>query len=58
MISKVYKVMQIDGDYARLQDVKDVDAEWKLVARALLPADIYEGCTLKYEMLEYEIVEA
>lgn len=50
--------MQIDGDYARLQDVTDIDAEWKLVARALLPADIYEGCTLKYEMLEYEIVEA
>lgn len=49
--------MQIDGDYARLQDVTDTTSEWKLVARALLPADIYEGCTLKYEMLEYEIVQ-
>lgn len=57
MISKIYKVMQIDGDYARLQDVTDTTSEWKLVARALLPADIYEGCTLKYEMLEYEIVQ-
>lgn len=56
MISKVYKVMQIDGDYARLQDVNDEGAEWKLVARALLPAEIYEGCMLKYEMLEYEMM--
>ena len=56
MISKVYKVMQIDGDYAQLQDVNDARAEWKLVARALLPAEIYEGCMLKYEMLEYEMM--
>lgn len=56
MISKVYRVMQIDGDYARLQDVNDEDAEWKLVARALLPAEIFEGCMLKYEMLEYQMM--
>lgn len=56
MISKVYKVMQIDGDYAQLQDVKEEGAEWKLVASALLPADIYEGCMLKYELLEYELM--
>ena len=48
MISKVYKVMQIDGDYAQLQDVNDESAEWKLVARALLPAEIYEGCMISY----------
>lgn len=56
MISKVYKVMQIDGDYAHLSDVEQPDAELKLVARALLPAEIYEGCLLKYEMLEYEML--
>ena len=55
MISKVYKVMQIDGDYARLLDIEDEQSEWKLVARALLPPEIYEGCLLKYEMLEYKM---
>lgn len=57
MIRRVYKVMQIDGDYAHLLDIEAEDTEYKLVARALLPADLYEGCLLKYEMLEYEIVK-
>ncbi len=56
MISKIYRVMQIDGDYAHLSDTKAPESELKLVARALLPADIFEGCLLKYEMLEYEIL--
>lgn len=56
MISRVYRVMQIDGDYAHLLDVEAEDSELKLVARALLPADIYEGCLLKYEFLEYQII--
>lgn len=56
MISRVYKVMQIDGDYAHLLDIEE-NTEYKLVARALLPADIYEGCLLKYEMLEYEMIK-
>ena len=56
MISRIYRVMQIDGDYAHLLDVEAEDSELKLVARALLPADIYEGCLLKYEFLEYEII--
>ena len=50
MISRVYRVMQIDGDYAHLLDTEAPDSELKLVARALLPADIFEGCLLKYEM--------
>ena len=29
----------------------------KLVARALLPAGIYDGCKLKYEMFQYELME-
>ena len=56
MISKVYRVMQSDGDYAHLLDLEAEDGELKLVARALLPADIYEGCLLKYEFLEYEMI--
>ena len=51
-----YKVIQIDGDYANLVKAGDEAAESKVVARALLPADIYEGCTLKYEMLQYTLV--
>ena len=56
MISRVYRVMQIDGDYAQLLDVEAEGGELKLVARALLPADIYEGCLLKYEFLQYEMI--
>ena len=52
-----YEVASINGDYAYLkrtdEDVKDL----KLVARALLPEEIKEGTKLKYELLQYEIVE-
>lgn len=48
-----YVVASIDGDYANLQKVGDESAEPKLVARALLPAEITEGCHLKYEMMSY-----
>ena len=51
-----YKVASIDGDYAHLQKEDDDSGELKLVARALLPAEIMEGSRLKYEMLQYEIV--
>ena len=48
-----YEVISIDGDYANLKRT-DIDSEdIKLVARALLPADIYEGCNVKYEMMTY-----
>lgn len=50
-----YIVEQIDGDYAHLRRVDDPAAELKLVARALLPADIYEGANLHYEMFEYSM---
>ena len=52
-----YKVAGIDGDYAHLQKENDDSGELKLVARALLPAEIMEGTRLKYEMLQYEIME-
>lgn len=56
MISRVYRVIQIDGDYAHLSDVEAKESELKLVARALLPEDIFEGCLLKYEFLQYEMI--
>ena len=50
-----YEVASIDGDYANLRRIDDFSAELKLVARALLPAEIMEGTKLKYEMMQYEI---
>ena len=51
-----YEVVSIDGDYANLQRTDIDSAEPKLVARALLPAEIQEGTRLKYEMMQYEII--
>lgn len=51
-----YEVVSIDGDYANLKRI-DVDLDdLKLVARALLPAEIVVGSKLKYELMQYEIV--
>lgn len=52
-----YIVKRIDGDYAVLvrSDIESEDE--KVVARALLPAEIMEGSRLKYELMQYEIVE-
>lgn len=50
-----YIVKSIDGDYANLVKEDDMDGEEKLVARALLPAEIEEGCRVKYEMLQYQM---
>ena len=51
-----YEVVNIDGDYANLKRTDIASDDWKLVARALLPAEIYEGCKLKYELLQYEMI--
>ena len=51
-----YTVASIDGDYANLQKTDEPNGELKLVARALLPAEIMEGSQLKYEMMQYEII--
>ena len=51
-----YEVASIDGDYANLRRVDAVEEDLKLVARALLPAEIMEGTKLKYEMMQYEVV--
>lgn len=51
-----YIVKSIDGDYANLLREDEPTGDAKLVARALLPEDIREGCRLKYEFLQYEII--
>ena len=51
-----YEVVSIAGDYANLKRT-DIDSdELKMVARALLPAEIMEGSRLKYEWMQYEII--
>ncbi len=52
-----YEVVSIDGDYANLKRTDIEEDGLKLVARALLPAEIAEGTKLKYEWMQYEIVE-
>lgn len=52
-----FVVEKIDGDYAYLRRTDEEMDEPKLVARALLPDDIMEGSRLKYEMLQYELIE-
>lgn len=56
-----YYVDSIDGDYAHLQRTDEsfnsIGEELKLVARALLPAEIQEGTRLINEFLQYRIVE-
>ena len=52
-----YEVVSIDGDYANLRRIDVESDEIKLVARALLPAEIMVGSKLKYELMQYEIME-
>ena len=52
-----YEVVSIDGDYADLIRTDIETDDLKLVARALLPAEIMEGSRLKYELMQYEIIE-
>ena len=51
-----YEVESIVGDYANLRLVDKAGVECKIVARALLPEEIYEGCKLKYELLQYSLM--
>lgn len=48
-----YEVVSIDGDYANLKRTDAEIDDLKLVARALLPAEIEIGSQLKYEMMQY-----
>lgn len=55
-----YLVDSIDGDYAYLRRLDEETGEYseelKLVARALLPAEIAEGTRLLYEWMQYTII--
>lgn len=52
-----FEVVSIDGDYANLRRTDIETQDLKLVARALLPAQIQEGTHLQYDWMQYEIVE-
>ena len=51
-----YEVVSIDGDYANLKRTDIESEDVKLVARALLPAEIREGSKLKYEWMQYQLI--
>ena len=51
-----YEVVNIEGDYANLKRTDIASDDLKLVARALLPAEITEGSRLKYEWMQYELI--
>jgi hypothetical protein len=53
----VYRVESFDGEYANLKRIDEESDDLKLVARALLPAEIVEGSKLKYEMMQYELIK-
>ncbi|MCR4653563.1 MAG: DUF3006 domain-containing protein [Eubacterium sp.] len=52
-----YVVDSIDGDYANLKRTDLASEEVMLVARALLPPEINVGTHLKYEMMQYTIID-
>ena len=52
-----YEVVSIDGDYANLRRTDIESEDLKLVARALLPAEITEGSKLKYEWMQYSLAQ-
>ena len=52
-----FVVERIDGDYAYLRRTDEELDESKLVARAILPEAIMEGSRLKYEMLQYKMMD-
>ncbi len=57
LTTKRYTVGRIDGDYAYLVSEENPQLGEKCVARALLPAEIGEGSRLRYEMLQYELMD-
>ncbi len=52
-----YVVESIESDYANLRRTDIESDDLKLVTRALLPPEIKEGTKLKYEFLQYTIIE-
>ena len=52
-----YIVESIESDYANLRRTDIESDDLKLVARALLPPEIREGSKLKYELMQYELID-
>ena len=52
-----YVVESLDGDYANLRRTDEESDELKLVASELQPPETGEGTRLKYELLQYRIME-
>ena len=57
METMYFVVESIDGDYANLRRMDNESGNTRVVARALLPMEIREGTKLKWEMLQYEIID-
>ena len=57
METMYFVVESIDGDYANLRRTDNESGNTRVVARALLPMVIREGTKLKWEMLQYEIID-
>ena len=59
MLTCIYVVEKIDGDYAELRRVDALAQdreENKVMARALLPDDIMEENKILYENLQYRLI--
>ncbi|MBE5848446.1 MAG: chorismate--pyruvate lyase [Lachnospiraceae bacterium] len=58
MLETMYYIVEsIESDYANLRRTDAPSNDLKLVARALLPPEIAEGTKLKYEMMQYSILQ-
>lgn len=49
-------MVSIDGHYTNHKRTDVDSADLRLVARTLLQAEIDEGCQLKYELMQYELI--
>ncbi len=55
METRFYEVVKIEGEYAYIKDKET--GEEIFIAMFLLPDGVDIGTKLKYEMLEYEIID-
>jgi hypothetical protein len=53
--ARFYSVVKIEGEYAYIRD--EESGEEIFIAMFLLPEGVDIGTRLKYEMLEYEVIE-
>lgn len=51
----LYTVLRLDGDYAWLRRVDNPAAEPIMVAQALLPSEIFEGCKVQKVFFDYSM---